>query len=266
MPPTHRRSASLSAPSRCRAWPSRVEWGTLGPSGHYRGRGSPRLEVDDHAVIGVEHPRSRGRRGGGGGGGGVGGGGQAGDQVSRRRSRSRRRDALVQASRAQHRPAAGLPRGVRPDLAGDAGPPRRSSHVQGSAAPARRPQGRGAGSLLLDAAEARARELAADAAAGEPVWAETAHLVGDPEGAAASRRPRLRDAPHLPPHDHRPRAGDPARRGPTASSCGRSIPSATPGSSRTRSTRPSPMSGATRGATTRHGPSACSACRSSTRS
>jgi mycothiol synthase len=41
--------------------------------------------------------------------------------------------------------------------------------------------GRGAGSLLLDRAEARARELAADAIAGEPIWAETAHLVGDPK-------------------------------------------------------------------------------------
>ena len=41
--------------------------------------------------------------------------------------------------------------------------------------------GRGAGSLLLDRAEARARELAADAATGESIWAETAHLVGDPK-------------------------------------------------------------------------------------
>ncbi len=40
--------------------------------------------------------------------------------------------------------------------------------------------GRGAGSLLLDLAEARARELAAAAPAGETIWAETAHLVGDP--------------------------------------------------------------------------------------
>ena len=41
--------------------------------------------------------------------------------------------------------------------------------------------GRGAGSLLLDRAEARACELAADAATGESRWAETAHLVGDPK-------------------------------------------------------------------------------------
>jgi len=40
--------------------------------------------------------------------------------------------------------------------------------------------GRGTGSLLLDAAEARARELAGDAPVGESIWAETAHLVGDP--------------------------------------------------------------------------------------
>ena len=69
--------------------------------------------------------------------------------------------------------------------------------------------GRGAGSLLLDAAEARARELAGDAPAGEPIWAETAHLVGDPTAPGAPRRARLHDAPHLPPHGHRPRARDP---------------------------------------------------------
>jgi mycothiol synthase len=40
--------------------------------------------------------------------------------------------------------------------------------------------GRGAGSQLLDAAEGRARELAAEAPADQPFWAETAHLVGDP--------------------------------------------------------------------------------------
>jgi ribosomal protein S18 acetylase RimI-like enzyme len=40
--------------------------------------------------------------------------------------------------------------------------------------------GRGAGSLLLEHAEARARELAAAAPACESIWAETAHLVGDP--------------------------------------------------------------------------------------
>jgi len=40
--------------------------------------------------------------------------------------------------------------------------------------------GRGAGTLLLEAAEARARDLAGQAPPDGPVWAETAHLVGDP--------------------------------------------------------------------------------------
>ena len=37
----------------------------------------------------------------------------------------------------------------------------------------------------------RARELAGDAPAGEAIWVETAHLVGDPTGAGAPRGPRL---------------------------------------------------------------------------
>ena len=44
--------------------------------------------------------------------------------------------------------------------------------------------GRGAGSLLLAAAELRALELAAEAPVGQGVWAETAHLVGDPAAPA----------------------------------------------------------------------------------
>ena len=40
--------------------------------------------------------------------------------------------------------------------------------------------GRGAGALLLAAVEERARELARDLPAGEPVVVETSHLVGDP--------------------------------------------------------------------------------------
>ena len=47
---------------------------------------------------------------------------------------------------------------------------------------------------------------AGDAPAGEPVWVETAHLVGDPTAPGAPRGPRLHDAAHLPPHGHRPRA------------------------------------------------------------
>lgn len=40
--------------------------------------------------------------------------------------------------------------------------------------------GRGAGTLLLDVAERRARELGEEVPADEAVWIETAHLVGDP--------------------------------------------------------------------------------------
>jgi GNAT superfamily N-acetyltransferase len=44
--------------------------------------------------------------------------------------------------------------------------------------------GRGVGSLLLGAAEPRAIELAAEAPLDQPIWAETAHLVGDPAAPA----------------------------------------------------------------------------------
>ena len=69
---------------------------------------------------------------------------------------------------------------------------------------------------------------------------------GRPEGAGAPRRPRLHDAAHLPPHDHRPRAGSSVAFVARRPRVGRPNPSGTPDSSRMRSTRRSPTSGVRR--------------------
>ena len=91
--------------------------------------------------------------------------------------------------------------------------------------------GRGAGSLLLAAAELRALELAAEAPVGSSDLGRDRPSRRRPGGARAARGPRVHDVAHLPPDDHRSRRRDPGRgRGPTASSCGRSTPTATAGS------------------------------------
>ena len=89
--------------------------------------------------------------------------------------------------------------------------------------------GRGAGSLLLAAAELRALELAARRRRAS-VWAETAHLVGDPAAPAllASRGYTMLRTYHrmMIDLDGESRRG----RGPAASSCDRSTPIVTAGS------------------------------------